>query len=480
MSKDHEYVIEKHGIVPVDYSCTGVVENFMKLTDGLQQFLEMKHGSKLSDMSVITNYMSNVGLLQKYGHQIFGISGTLGQQQETATLQKIYEGITTCQIPSFKRRKLFEVEGVVVKGEDEWIDKICAVVTAQTNPTPYRKERAVLVICEIINRAKVLHKALRGKVPNRRLYINNNMDNTATLNQELEAGEVIIATNLAGRGTDLKICDSVNKAGDVKPLEETKDISLLSRMLSENSESYIKIAKGVRDALVAEELTNYLEREIPKIKKKAELFSYYLGILDELHKSQNNKPADSELSALNEFWGIWLLKDFTENDSVEELKRRLSAHLDKARKKVRVRESPSSNLHHYTVFGNELRKNGDLAASIEMYTKAIQEDRCWAAAAYYNRAFASLTHQDGRQDETCMDKALQDLQNALKSVDLYCEQIEFTRRYSTEQTAEYQHTDSVPRIHSHIEARYRVLRLFKGNIDEAIKKWSRPEAWVEI
>lgn len=51
MTKDHEYVIEKHGIVPVDYSCTGVVENCMKWSDGLQQFLEMKHESKLSDVT---------------------------------------------------------------------------------------------------------------------------------------------------------------------------------------------------------------------------------------------------------------------------------------------------------------------------------------------------------------------------------------------------------------------------------------------
>ncbi|KAF3697752.1 hypothetical protein EXN66_Car013432 [Channa argus] len=548
MTKDHEYVIEKHGIVPVDYSCTGVVENFMKWTDGLQQFLEMKHGAKLSDMTAITNYMSLVGLLQKYGHQIFGISGTLGQQQEISTLQKIYEGITTCQIPSFKRRKLFEVEGVVVKDEDKWIDKICDVVTAQTNPTLYRKERAVLLICETINRANVLHEALRDKVPNRRLYINNNMDNTATLSRKLEAGEVFIATNLAGRGTDLKVCDLVNKAGglfvvqtflpknarveaqafgrtarqgspgsaqlilcsehmskslqllvlmkklqslfinitDVKPLyedlfllqlilfqkcqSEAVDLSsTLSHILSEDSGSEIKIAKGVRDDLVAQELTSYLESGILKIKKKEELFSYYLGILDDVYKSRNNKPAESELSALNEFWGMWLLKNITENDSFEELKSRLSTDLDMARQKLRDRESPSSNLHHYTLSGNELRKNGHLAASIKMYSKAIQEDHCWAAIAYYNRAFASLTQQDGSQDQNCLDQALQDLLNALKSVDFYCEQMKFTHKYATQQTAE-DHADSVTRFESHITARYKVLLFLKANINEAIKK----------
>ncbi|KAL7374913.1 hypothetical protein ABVT39_008968 [Epinephelus coioides] len=289
MTMGHEYIIEEHGIVPVDYSCTGVVENNMKWTDGLQQFIEMKHAkSKLTDMTAITNYMSNVGLLRKYGDQIFGLSGTLGQQAETETLQKIYKGIKTCQIPSFKRRKLFEVEGVIVDDEKEWIEKICNVVTAQTNPTLYRDERAVLVICETINRAKVLHNTLGDKVSNKKLYISNNMDNTAIFAKKLEAGDVIIATNL------------------VK-----------------------------------------CECEIPKIQKKEELFSQYLETLDEVYKSSNNRPADSDLSALNEFWGMWLLTNFNENDSIMDLKHKLGEDLKTARQKLTKRESPSSNLHHW-------------------------------------------------------------------------------------------------------------------------------------
>lgn len=211
MTMGNEYIIESHGIVPVDYRSTGVVENFMTMSDGLQQFLEMKHESKLSDMTPITNYMSNVGLLQKYGGQTFGVSGTLGQQAETGTLQKIY-GIKTCQIPLFKRRKLFEVEGVIVSDEKEWIENICDVVTAQIHPTPYRAQRAVLVICETIRRAMVLHHALGDKALNTKLYISNNMDNSEVF-KELQAGDVIIATNLAGRGADFQVCDQVKTAG---------------------------------------------------------------------------------------------------------------------------------------------------------------------------------------------------------------------------------------------------------------------------
>ncbi|XP_051258337.1 protein translocase subunit SecA-like isoform X2 [Dicentrarchus labrax] len=552
MTMDHEYIKEGHGVVPVDYSCTGIVENNMKWTDGLHQFLEMKHESKLSDMTAITNYMSNVGLLQKYGDQIFGISGTLGQQAETETLQKIYAGIKTCQIPSFKRRKLFEVEGVIIDDETEWIEKICEVVTAQTKPTPYRARRAVLVICETISRAKVLHHALGDNVLNKKLYISNNMDNTAIFAKNLEAGEVIIATNLAGRGTDLQVSDQVKTAGglfvvqtflpknarveaqafgrtarqgspgsaqlivcishlseplqllvlikklesllgditDVTPLYQdrfvmqlrlyqknhsdiqTNDMSsTLLHILTKNSNSGIKTVKKIRDDAVAEGLASYLECDIPKIKKKAELFSQYLDVLDEVYKSSNNKPEDSYLSALNEFWGMWLLINFNENDSIMDLKNKLTEDLKTARQKLRQRESPISNLHHYTAFGNELRKNGHLEESIKMYTKAIQEDHCWAAIAYYNRAFTSLTQQGRQQDPNCLDQALEDLQNALKSVELYCDQIEVTHRYSKQ--VKDLGIPSDTRFDNHMTARYSVLFLFKANINEAIKKVDR-------
>ncbi|XP_034005938.1 protein translocase subunit SecA-like [Trematomus bernacchii] len=548
MTEDREYTLEKHGIVPVDYSSTGVVENFRVMPDGLQQFLEMKHKYKLSDMTAITNYMSNVGLFMKYKDQIFGISGTLGQQAETDTLEKIYD-VKTCQIPAFKRRKLFEVEGVIVSDEEEWIEEICNVVLAETNPTPYRAQRAVLVICETIQQAKDLDLALKNKVPDKKLYTSNNIDNTAIFKKKLEAGEVIIATNLAGRGMDLQVSDQVKRAGglfvlqtflpvnarveaqafgrtarqgspgsaqliicssplpeplkllalmgelqtlmenvtNVLPLcfsmqlrsyqespsyEQANEMSsTLTHILTENSNSPIKTVKEVRDDLVAKELASFSECEIPNIKKKESLFKQYLDTLDKEYQISNNKPAASDVSALNEFWGIWLLTNFNENESTSNLENKLGEDLETARQKLRRRESPSSNLHHYTAFGNELRKRGQLADSIMMYTKAIQEDHCWAAIAYYNRAFASLSQQERQQDPNCIDQALEDLQNALKSVELHCEQIKFTYIYSKDIMDLC--SDSVDRFDSHMSTRHLVLQCFKSNINEAIKKLER-------
>ncbi len=191
-----------------------------------------------------------------------------------------------------------------------------------------------------------------------------------------------------------------------------------------------------------------------------------------MYKSSNNKPADSDLSALNEFWGMWLLTSFNENDSVTVLKDKLTDDLNAARQKLRQRESPSSNLHHYTAFGNELREKGLLAESIKMYTKAIQEDHCWAAVAYYNRAFTSLTQHNGQQDPDCLSQAWEDLQNALKSVELFLEQIEVTNKYFKQQVEELS-SDLITRFESYMTERYKLWSFFKTNINEALKKVDR-------
>ncbi len=211
----NEYVLHGDGVAPVDYKCTGVVQNNMAWGDGLQQFLEMKHQTKLSNMSLITNFMSNVGLFKKYENHVYGITGTLGDQTELDMLKELYNGIETCKIPSFRRRKLYELEGMVIPEEDEWIRMVCKVVQDQVSSTVYRCPRAALVICETINRAENFYTALADTISkdHLKLYVNNNMDNSTIIDNIVQVGDVIIATNLAGRGTDLKVCESVNEAG---------------------------------------------------------------------------------------------------------------------------------------------------------------------------------------------------------------------------------------------------------------------------
>ena len=64
MYPEREYIVEGDAIYPVDFKSTGVTETNKKWGDGLQQFLEMKHGLPQSPLSLITNFLSNIVFLR--------------------------------------------------------------------------------------------------------------------------------------------------------------------------------------------------------------------------------------------------------------------------------------------------------------------------------------------------------------------------------------------------------------------------------
>lgn len=421
--------------------------------------------------------------------------------------------------------------------EKEWIKNICDAVTAQIHPTTYRDQRAVLVICETIRQANVLFDALKGKVSNKKLYVSNNMDNSGIF-KEIQAGDVIVATNLAGRGTDLRVCDQVNTAGGLyvvqtflpknarveaqafgrtarqgspgsaqlivcsshlpEPLQlvaalrkflkqiklflalfhrhdNSEVLSTLLHFLRNTCDSEIITVKNVRDSIAAKRLSRFSLYDIPNIMKKEELFDQYLQVLDEMYKIRNNSPAGSDLSALNEFWGLWLLTEFDKSEPGKDLSSKLTEDLEKAMQMLKRRESPTSNLHYYTALGNELRKKGNLKESIQMYTKAIRQDQSWAATAYYNRAFTSLSQKNRHQDPNTISQALEDLQKALDSAEFYSKEIEITQKYCQQVIGpdEDFSPGSVLRFDTHMKARKKVLSFYKENIHVAVRKLER-------
>ncbi|RXN08644.1 translocase subunit -like protein [Labeo rohita] len=318
MTLGHEYVLHGVGVAPVDYKCTGVVQNDMKWGEGLQQFLEMKHQTKLSNMTLITNFMSNVGLFKKYTNQIYGVTGTLGDQTELDMLKKLYNGIETCKIPSFRRRKLYELEGLVIPEEDEWIRTVCNVVKYQVSSTVYRGPRAALVICETINRAVNFYRTLSVTISldKLKLYVNNNMNNSTITDSTIQAGDIIIATNLAGRGTDLKVSETVNEAGGLfvvqtfLPLNVRVEEQAFGRtarqgnpgsaqliMCSSHFSDLVKLVMGENPSLTS--LLSHLDSLIQKLHSlKETLFEETVNYYLENHSSQTHDAVTSALTDL--------------------------------------------------------------------------------------------------------------------------------------------------------------------------------------
>jgi hypothetical protein len=65
-------------IIPVDFASTGVLEKNKRYSEGIQQFLEMKHQLSISDVTVTTNFLSNFTFYTRF-KEIHGLTGKLRQ-----------------------------------------------------------------------------------------------------------------------------------------------------------------------------------------------------------------------------------------------------------------------------------------------------------------------------------------------------------------------------------------------------------------
>ncbi|XP_025756372.1 uncharacterized protein LOC109195719 [Oreochromis niloticus] len=372
LKQGREYVVENDNVCPVDFRSTGIVELNKKWGDGLQQFVEIKHQLKLSTISTVTNYISNISFFEKYQGKIYGTTGTLGSKADIQFLQDLYPNLSVCKIPTFNRKKLFEVKGTLKKTAEEWKSEIKHVVMAQISPNSYRDGRAVLVICETINTAKEIYEELRSSIPSKRviLYCRSDRDSLSKIDKELLPGDVIVATNLAGRGTDIKVSREVNNNGGLfvilsflsentrvelqafgrtarkgKPGSAQIIISTEHLQPSFSTVSSLEEAKSTRDRLAAEKISHMMN-DVAEIKLREDLFSEYCETLQDIYNTTDGDEERAVVAIMNEFWGFWLQTKSEEIDQLKrnELEESLKADLSKAK------SQSESRLHHVPAF----------------------------------------------------------------------------------------------------------------------------------
>ncbi|KAF4111668.1 hypothetical protein G5714_008699 [Onychostoma macrolepis] len=195
-------------------------------------------------------------------------------------------------------------------------------------------------------------------------------------------------------------------------------VSALIELLTTNS-SNLETAKDARNTGVKKRLSGFLEKDIPEIIKKEELFSVYLDFLDNIYKDDFfSDQRDVIVSSLHECWGLWLLMYFNEEKSTEKstsLKEQLKVDLLSAKQNILSKQSPSSMVYYYIRSGNNLREKGHLTESIEMFTKALEDGASGEIIPLYNRALATIM----KKDIDYIAQALADLEKADKAIDSY-------------------------------------------------------------
>ncbi|KAI4885536.1 hypothetical protein NFI96_024025 [Prochilodus magdalenae] len=492
LREGREYVVENDAVCPVDFRSTGIVELNKKWGDGLQQFVEIKHQTKLSTVSTVTNYISNICFFEKYHGKIYGTTGTLGSETEIQFLQELYPSLSACKMPTFNRKKLFEIKGTLKTSAEDWKSEITDVVRAEVTPNSYRGGRAALVICETISKAEDIYEELKGITPGEIiLYCRSDRDSLSKMDKKLLPGDVIVATNLAGRGTDIKVSKQVNNNGGLFVIlsflsENTRvelqafgrtarkgkpgsaQVIMTTDHLQEafRTVSSLEEARKTRDGLAAGKITDMMN-DVTEMKLREDLFSEYCETLQDIHRNTDQEEKSALVAVLNEFWGIWLQIKSEEIDQLKrtELQKSLKADLSWAKIQSQSRTSPCSSIYHYIKFGNIALGKEQWDTSTRLFERAMKLDERWAAIAFYSHAYCTINQQEGDY----LTKATEDLRKAQDSLKYLAEEsmvcLQFVKMSSTASANSNSNS-----LENQLTTRCSMLGYFDQNIREAINK----------
>ncbi|XP_051816914.1 uncharacterized protein LOC127537765 [Acanthochromis polyacanthus] len=395
-------------------------------------------------------------------------------------------------MPTFNRRKLFEVKGTLKTSAEEWKSEIKRVVMAQISPNSYRGGRAALVICETINKAKEIHDELKSSIPGEIiLYCRSDNDSLSKIDKKLLPGDVIVATNLAGRGTNIKVSKEVNSNGGLfvvlSFLSENTRVELqafgrtarkgepgsaLIIMSSEHLQqsfstvSSLEEAKNTRDRLAAEKI-NHMMNDVSEMKLREDLFSDYCKTLQGIHKNADGDDRRAVVAIMNEFWGIWLQ---TKSEDIEQLKRdelqkSLKSDLSLAKSQSQSHTSPCASIYHYIKFGNIAMSEKQWDVSARLFEKAMKQDASWAAIAFYSHAYCTVK----QRSVDYLSEAKDDLSKALESLKYLSEESMVCLQFVKMSSADSDNTNPTS-LEKQLIIKGRMLGYLDKNISEAIQK----------
>ncbi|EAL38811.3 AGAP011982-PA, partial [Anopheles gambiae str. PEST] len=179
---------------------TGTDQGSSQWDEALHQFLQLKHGCKLSMQSLKAVFLSNVSYFKLY-KRMYGLTGTLGSQGERHLLKEVHQ-VDFVTIPPTKSKQFDEYDPIICLGHNKWLESIRTEVDTLVN----EQHRSVLIICDTINDVQSVEKCLKAKGE---LHISTYTRDFEEFDvvqgtAKLQQGEIIIATNLAGRGTDIR------------------------------------------------------------------------------------------------------------------------------------------------------------------------------------------------------------------------------------------------------------------------------------
>ncbi len=202
--KDNQYVVMDNKVMIVDEQ-TGRIMDGRRYSDGLHQAIEAKENVKIE---AATQTFATV-TLQNYFRMYRKLSGMTGTAvTEAGEFWEIYK-LDVVEIPTNKPIARDDRDDLVYKTKREKYNAVIDEVT-----TLSQAGRPVLLGTTNVEISELLGKMLSiRKIPHNVLNAKQHKKEADIVAQAGDPGQVTIATNMAGRGTDIKLSKAVKDAG---------------------------------------------------------------------------------------------------------------------------------------------------------------------------------------------------------------------------------------------------------------------------
>jgi preprotein translocase subunit SecA len=203
--RDHHYVVSEDKVKIVDES-TGRVMPDRSWERGLHQLIEAKEGCALTERRETLARMTYQRLFRRY-IRLAGMTGTA--QEVTREIKTVY-GLDVAKIPLHKPAQRVYAKGHVCMTSAEKWRKVADTVArmARENGRPVligtRSVKASEELSAVLTSSGIDHALLNAK---------QDESEAEVISQAGQPGRVTVATNMAGRGTDIKLGPGVAERG---------------------------------------------------------------------------------------------------------------------------------------------------------------------------------------------------------------------------------------------------------------------------
>ena len=210
--RDQHYVVQNGEIVIVD-EFTGRLMPGRRWSEGLHQAVEAKEGVKIQQENQTMASITFQNFFRMYG-KLSGMTGTA--DTEAYEFQDIY-GLETVVVPTHRKMVRIDEQDKVYRTVDEKYRAIIDDVKAC-----YERRQPVLLGTTSIENSELLSSMLTKEgIPHNVLNAKQHDREAQIVLEAGRPGVVTIATNMAGRGTDIVLGGGINKAVDAIRADET-------------------------------------------------------------------------------------------------------------------------------------------------------------------------------------------------------------------------------------------------------------------